>query len=135
LATGMELWLFNPLLRELLQVGNQRIGQGTMEWKAVNIIKDNYVAAWKDAIIPALKQAILEIKIPKPTKKNPLLLQDNNAKPHRGLYKDRMDVLHYICHLATENGVLMESKDPAQPAQSLDLNSLDTFIFRLIAGI
>jgi hypothetical protein len=45
--------------------------QGTMEWKAVNVTKDNYVAAWKDAIIPALKQAILEKKIPKPTKKKP----------------------------------------------------------------
>jgi hypothetical protein len=109
--------------------------QGTMEWKAVNVTKDNYVAAWKDAIIPALKQAILDKKIPKPTKKNPLLFQDDNAKPHRGLYKDGMDVSHYICHLAAENGVLMEPKDPAQPAQSPDLNPLDTFIFRLIAGI
>jgi hypothetical protein len=126
----MELWLFNSLLRELLQVGNQRIGQETMEWKAVNVTKDNYIALWKDAIIPALKQAILEMKIPKPTKKNPLLFQDDNTKPHRGLYKDRMDVLHYICQLATENGVLMEPKDPAQPVQSLDLNHLETFIFR-----
>ena len=35
-----------------------------MEYKAVNVNKDNYVAAWRETIIPALAQAIKEKKIP-----------------------------------------------------------------------
>ena len=107
--------------------------QGTMEYKAVNVNKDNYVAAWRETIIPALAQAIKEKKIPVPTANKPLRFQDDNAKPHRGPYKDGMDVPHYICHLAAQEGITMEPKDPAQPAQSPDLNPLDTFVFRVLA--
>jgi hypothetical protein len=105
---------------------------GTMELHAVNVTKETYVIAFAETIIPELQKAIADGKLPKPTKKRPLLLQDDNAKPHRGPWMDNMNVSEWICKLASEAGICMEPKTPAQPPQSPDLNPLDTFLFRIL---
>jgi transposase len=106
---------------------------GTMELHAVNVTKESYIAAWVKTIIPSILHAIREGNLPNPTRNKPLLLQDDNAKPHRGPWKDHLDVTAYICAKAMEMGVFMVPKLPGQPAQSPDLNPLDTFIFRILA--
>lgn len=105
---------------------------GTIELHCINVTKETYVQAFAQSIIPQLRKAIDDKILPKPTQKKPLLLQDDNAKPHRGPYADQIDVSGQICKLAIEAGVWMEPKRPAQPPQSPDLNPLDTFVFRVL---
>jgi hypothetical protein len=105
---------------------------GTIELHSVNVTKETYVQAFAATVIPQLQQAIADKRLPNPTKKKPLLLQDDNAKPHRGLYSGQIDVSGHICKLAIDAGVWMEPKMPAQPPQSPDLNPLDTFVFRVL---
>jgi hypothetical protein len=62
-----------------------------------------------------------------------LVLQDDNAKPHHGPFRENLDVTAFICPEASKMGVFLAPKDPAQPAQSPDLNPLDTFVFRILA--
>jgi hypothetical protein len=106
---------------------------GTMELHAINVSKETYVAAWVDSIIPAISEAIRSGNLPNPTAAKPLLLQDDNATPHRGPYSHGIDVTAFICVEAQRTGIFMVPKRPAQPAQSPDLNPLDTFIFRVLA--
>lgn len=62
----------------------------------------------------------------------PLLLQDDNAKPHRGSIQG-VCVTKLICDLAsTKFGLHMKPLEPKQPAQSPDCNPLDTFYFRVM---
>jgi hypothetical protein len=105
---------------------------GTIELHCVNVTKETYVQAFAQSIIPQLRKAIDDKILPKPTKKRPFFLQDDNAKPHRGPYAGQIDVSGQICKLAIEAGVWMEPKKPAQPPQSPDLNPLDTFVFRVL---
>ncbi len=105
---------------------------GTIELHAVNVTKITYVMAFAETIMLELQKAITEGKLPEPTKNKPLLLQDDNAKPHRGHWKDGIDVSKRICMIAREFGIWMEPKTPAQPPQSPDLNPLDTFLFRIL---
>jgi transposase len=106
---------------------------GTLELKAVNVTKESYVAAWVDSIIPAILVAISERKLPPPTANRPLLLQDDNASPHRDAFKDGLTVPQYICREARVLGLFLVPKAPQQPAQSPDLNPLDTFVFRMLS--
>jgi hypothetical protein len=94
----------------------------------------NYVAAFRDTILPALKSAIDEGKITRPASRRPLLLQDDNAKPHRGPFGGKESVTEYICEMANKMGICMRPKSPGQPAQSPDLNPLDTFLFRAVSS-
>ncbi len=61
---------------------------GTMELHAINATKETYIAAWIKSLIPAIQAMIQEGKLPRPTRSRPLLIQDDNAKPHRGAYKN-----------------------------------------------
>ena len=89
---------------------------GTIELHCVNVTKETYVQAFAQSIIPQLRKAIDDKILPSPTKKKPLLLQDDNAKPHRGPCVGQIDVSGQICKLAIEAGVWMEPKKPAQPS-------------------
>jgi hypothetical protein len=80
---------------------------GTIELQSVNVTKETYVQAFAATIIPQLQRAIQEKKLPNPSKKKPLLLQDDNAKPHRGPYLGQIDVSGQICKLAIDAGVWM----------------------------
>lgn len=103
--------------------------KGTPIESNVNVDAENYVAAWRDTILPRLKELIKEGKIDAPTSERPLLLQDDNARPHRS---DKANP-ELICSMAKEKfGIEMQPVDPLQPAQSPDLNPLDTFFFRLL---
>lgn len=106
---------------------------GTMEMHPLNVTKESYVMAWIGSIIPAIAKAIEDGNLPKPSANRPFLLQDDNAKPHRGLYKDGMTVTEFICKAARKCDVFLAPRDPGQPAQSPDLNPLDTFVFRVLA--
>jgi hypothetical protein len=106
---------------------------GTMELHAVNATKETYVAAWVNSIIPAIQRMIAEGNLPKPTKTRPLLVQDDNAKPHRGMYKNGKTTMEFICAEAAKLNMWLAPRHPAQPAQSPDLHPLDTFLFRVLA--
>ncbi len=106
---------------------------GTMELHAINATKETYVGAWIRSIFPAIQRKIEEGKLLKPTKKLRLLIQDDNAKAHRGLYKDGMTTIEFICMEAEKQGLFLAPRYPAQPPQSPDLNPLDTFLFRVLA--
>jgi hypothetical protein len=103
--------------------------KGTMVEKGINVSGKTYLEAWRQSILPALKDLIDAKKIPRPSARFPLLLQDDNAKAHRA--KDANPQL--ICRIARDEfGIEMIPKDPSQPAQSPDLNPLDTFFFRIL---
>jgi hypothetical protein len=106
---------------------------GTMELHAINATKETYVGAWVQSIIPAILRAIQEGKLQKPTRQRRLLIQDDNAKPHRGLYKDGKTTIEFVCAEAEKVGLFLAPRYPAQPPQSPDLNPLDTFLFRVLA--
>jgi hypothetical protein len=100
--------------------------KGTFVEKSVNVSGKTYLEAWRESMLPALKELVDSGKIPRPTERFPLLLQDDNARAHRG--KDCKPTT--ICRVAKEEfGLEMAPKDPPQPAQSPDLNPLDTFFF------
>lgn len=106
---------------------------GSIEMHPHNVTKETYVTAWVDSIIPEILRAIADGRLPKPTRTRPLLLQDDNAKPHRGPYKDGMTVTEFICEAAARHDLFLAPRNPGQPAQSPDLNPLDTFVFRMLA--
>ena len=103
--------------------------KGTLIESNVNIGAANYVAAWRDTILPRLKELIKAGKIDVPTPDKPLLLQDDNAGPHRS-EKGNPQLISAIAK--EEFGIEMQPVDPLQPAQSPDLNPLDTFFFRVL---
>ena len=106
---------------------------GTMELHAVNATKDSYVSAWVKSIIPAILKLVAEGKLSKPTKTRPFFIQDDYAKPHRGVYKEGMITMEFICAEAAKVKLCLAPKHPAQPPQSPDLNPLDTFLFRMLS--
>ncbi len=104
---------------------------GTMELKAINITKETYVAAVVDSIFPALLALIEKGVLPRDVE---FVFQDDNATPHRGLFaKTGVDVSRLFCMKAKMLGLNLRVKTPSQPAQSPDLNPLDTFLFRVLA--
>jgi hypothetical protein len=106
---------------------------GTIEYKSLNVTKENYVSTWREKVLPQLQKAIQSGKMAAPTSQRPLFFQDDNAKPHRGAFKDGLSVQEFICKCACDMGIEMQPKKPAQPPQSPDLNPLDTFLFRVLA--
>ena len=110
---------------------SRRRDTGVIELKSYNVNGESYLEAWKTTILPALKRLIDEGSITTPTEELPFLLQDDNAKPHRKVIGG-VSVLRLICQAAHELGVHMQPLVPPQPAQSPDLNPLDTFVFRML---
>lgn len=102
---------------------------GIAEKKTVNVSTEEYYKAWKVTVLPALK-ALVDDKVIISTKNRPLILQDDNAKAHRGFIKGER-VYKSICTVAlSEFGLHLAPLDPCQPPQSPDTNPLDTFFFR-----
>jgi hypothetical protein len=102
-----------------------------MELKTVNVTAQEHLRAWKESILPLLKE-LHDQNIIQSTALCPLLLQDDNAKPHRGSILG-VCVTKLICDLAsTKFGLHMKPLEPKQPAQSPDCNPLDTFYFRVM---
>ena len=105
---------------------------GTIIEKAQNVSGTTYVEAWRQSILPGLKARIEEGKIARPTRRSPLIMQDDNATPHRARLGGK-DVSQIICDMAAKDfGIFMVPARPAQPAQSPDCNPLDTFVFRVL---
>lgn len=106
--------------------------KGTPVLKAVNVSRETYIKSWKETVFPELRALIDEWKIATPTEENPLLLQDDNAKPHRAEL-DGVKAMVEICQIGLQDfGIHIRPADPLQPAQSPDTNPLDTFVFRLL---
>jgi hypothetical protein len=63
--------------------------KGTIELKAFNVCGQTYIDAWKKNMFPKLKELIEEGKIAPATEDNPLYLQDDNARPHRGVIDNK----------------------------------------------
>ncbi len=102
---------------------------GVIELKTVNISTEEYLNAWKETVLPALKLLVTRKTIVS-TRSRPLLLQDDNAKPHRG-YLGGVLVSARICEVALSDfGLHLAPLAPCQPPQSPDTNPLDTFFFR-----
>jgi hypothetical protein len=102
---------------------------GVMELKIVNVTAEEYLHAWEETLLPRLKE-LIDQKIMQCSAESPLLLQDDNAKPHRGSINGSR-VTKLICDAAlTKFQFYMKPLDPKQPAQSPDCNPLDTFFFR-----
>ena len=105
---------------------------GTIIEKAENVSGPTYVEAWRKSILPELKARIEQGKIARPTRRTPLIMQDDNATPHRARLGGKV-VTHIICDIAKDEfDIHMVPADPAQPAQSPDCNPLDTFMFRVL---
>lgn len=121
--------LFTTIVKAKSRSKNRE--SGVMELKTVNVTAQEYLRAWKETLLPRLKE-LHDTKMIKSSVASPLLLQDDNAKPHRGSI-DGVCVTTLICESArTEFGIHMKPLDPKQPAQSPDCNPLDTFYFRVM---
>ena len=119
--------------RVAAQRSSKRRESGVIELKSFNVTGEAYLAAWRSTMLPALKRLVLDGSIQAPTANAPLLLQDDNAKPHRKKI-DGVLVSDLVCRAAFEEfGLAMQPLRPPQPAQSPDLNPLDLFVFRLLA--
>lgn len=104
---------------------------GVMELKTVNVTAQEYLRAWEETLLPCLKE-LHQKEIIISSVASPLLLQDDNAKPHRGSING-VCVTTIICEMACKKfGIHMKPLDPKQPAQSPDCNPLDTFYFRVM---
>jgi hypothetical protein len=106
--------------------------KGILEQKAVNVSGPTYIKAWR-TVFEGLSKLIDEGQLEKPTAVIPLLMQDDNARPHRAVI-DGVLVGEIICKMGLEEfGIHIRPLDPRQPPQSPDTNPLDTFVFRMMA--
>lgn len=111
---------------------SKRRESGVIELKSFHVTGETYLEAWRKTLLPALKRLVVSGQIFTPTADTPLLLQDDNARPHRKKIHGVL-VSELICQAAfAEFQLMMRPLCPAQPAQSPDLNPLDTFVFRLL---
>lgn len=105
---------------------------GTMVEKPTNVTGESYLQGWTDSILPALKRCIDGGHISRPTRRAPLILQDDNARPHRAIIGGK-SVLQLICEAAKNDfQIELVPAQPLQPAQSPDCNPLDSFVFRVL---
>lgn len=102
---------------------------GEIVYMKKNVTVETYFEAYVQTVIPALEELISEGKINLVDVGGVLYLQDDNARPHRGLYRGK-DVIQAIIDFARARGLPLARSEPVQPAQSPDTNPLDTFIFR-----
>ncbi len=106
---------------------------GTIELKAVNVSGATYLESFRQSVFPQLVNLVEKGLIKRPTAAKPLLLQDDNAKPHRAKINGKL-VGDLICQMGLEEfGINILLLEPRQPAQSPDTNPLDTFVFRMMS--
>lgn len=104
---------------------------GVQVLKTINVSTQTYLEAFEKTILPALDALIQAGEINIQQIGGKFFLQDDNARPHRGMI-DGVCVTDLICQAASKKGIVLAPKSPAQPAQSPDLNVLDLFIFRVL---